>query len=1271
MLPGYEVQRFIARGGMGAVYRGVHKGLGRLVAIKILPPELQEADPHFAERFRQEARAMARLNHPGIVAVYDSGEMSDGTLFFVMEFIEGTDVAQLVAAGGRLPSERAMRIAVHVCDALQYAHDHGVVHRDIKPANIMVGDDDCVKVADFGLAKINRAGSADLTQSGMVMGTPHFMAPEALTLGSAIDHRADIYAVGVTLYQMLTGKLPQGMFEMPSLKVPGLDPRYDGIVAQAMREDRNLRYQHIHDLRSALDSIVTSPVPKLGERGDTVAALPKIAWTRLSFRLPFRGAGGEQSKAIKLWSWALGTAAVVGLSALVLNERPRATTAAQPVTVAPLSPDTYSSTYFELRTLKNRLPPDSVNALLTELDKGIERLDWVFGTPPRLRGRKFQVSETADPKNTILGMSPCDPETLSIRWTTAALADAVTSYEKSGLVKALPIYLIAPVYIQQARMRLGPPKESGDVENAITKGLQIFARQFAHSAIGLSRSVNDAKNTLEDIQRRQVEALAAYQSDPSLNWLNTMGVSSSAKIATLDSGDLFAALLMDTGNESGGDVFFQKLFKTELIRMPVPTNNVDGLSNLMSAINRAAGKDMEVVFRKNWKLPDWTASPEQPVWQRRFESPDADKSNVRSIGIKSDLLRLASVSGNRINGSWSVYPPDFSVAPEPDAPALIAMPFKAATQFSLKVEFSLTTDQPTMFSQFFEIDGRMIEWTVNANPAAGKSLVGFPRLDGLPIAASPETSKALQQPFEKGRRYTSVVWGDKGSLLGSLDQNVMVEWSGDLSRFAPPRGSSIPPGNFAFATLGGRVTIHSAEVAEYFVATDKARDLCDDIAKEESQLAPPSIDGTIAEYRRGIKRLIEEAQGQPEVFEALSAELRRVSTLNTIPPSDKPETPKALSLLRKQFLAKVDEARRARREPLEQKLRAGLVALEDESTHISHPQPMRVSSESRSSGAGHRVLTAEIRSSNLVTFDAQDAPSLPVTFSHPCKDIWMECTSDFSKLSSLGRWKMVFNTTSGNRRRLSVCLTQDGDGLTLLVTAERPGSENSADFIAQQPLGTLHLAGIGKPLDVGIGTCNGQVVVALGKETLYTDFEWSGSDKGLVVGGNNCVFRIGRCIDLRQTAMSEWPGVIMMANGRGDSTGGWKILAPSRCFHRSPLDFAVVTAWGDQLILTGLQPGRWVSLPMSMVDVAMKDNSKTRNVGLGLGDTSFRGAIELQWNDGPITRVSAGRFHGVNLDVSLGSHEWRASGHAIKLRAIPDEQTPAANYAVTLRHLRL
>ena len=264
-LSGYEVHQFVARGGMGAVYRGVQLSLGRQVAIKILPPELVETDPHYAERFKQEARAMGQLNHPGIVAVYDFGEMQDGTLYFIMEFIEGTDVAQMVASQGRLPSAHAMAIAAHVCDALQYAHQRGVVHRDIKPANIMVGYDGRVKVADFGLAKQLRHTDASLTQSGYVMGTPHFVAPEALTLGVAVDHRADIYAVGVMLYQMLTGKVPQGVFEMPSLQVPGLDPRYDQIVANSMREDRDRRYQQIQDMRRALDAIMTQPVEKTEE----------------------------------------------------------------------------------------------------------------------------------------------------------------------------------------------------------------------------------------------------------------------------------------------------------------------------------------------------------------------------------------------------------------------------------------------------------------------------------------------------------------------------------------------------------------------------------------------------------------------------------------------------------------------------------------------------------------------------------------------------------------------------------------------------------------------------------------------------------------------------------------------------------------------------------------------------------------------------------------------------------------------------------------------
>ena len=250
LLPQYEITAQLGRGGMGAVYRGRQTTLDRPVAIKILSNALDEADASFAERFKNEARSMAKLAHPGIVGVYDFGETESGLLYIVMEFIEGTDVAKMITEQGRLPTTHALAITAHVCDALQFAHARGIIHRDIKPANIMVGYDGVVKVADFGLAKMNAGGeTAGLTQSGMALGTLHYMAPEALMLGSSADHRADIYAVGVMLYQMLTGRLPHGMFELPSKQVPNLDPRYDDIIARAMREDRELRYQQIAELR--------------------------------------------------------------------------------------------------------------------------------------------------------------------------------------------------------------------------------------------------------------------------------------------------------------------------------------------------------------------------------------------------------------------------------------------------------------------------------------------------------------------------------------------------------------------------------------------------------------------------------------------------------------------------------------------------------------------------------------------------------------------------------------------------------------------------------------------------------------------------------------------------------------------------------------------------------------------------------------------------------------------------------------------------------------
>jgi serine/threonine protein kinase len=262
MLPQYEFISLLGRGGMGAVYKARQVSLQRSVAIKVLPADLiDDLDANFAERFKNEARTMARMNHAGIVKVYDFGETQAGLLYIVMEFIDGTDVAQMIRAQGKLTQDHALAITAHVGDALAYAHKNGVIHRDIKPANILINQEGTVKVADFGLAKMNDASQRGLTKTNTAMGTPDFVAPEALSPGTVVDGRADLYAMGVMLYQMLTGEIPRGMWSMPSTKV-GTDPRYDAVILKAMQTDRELRYQDAAEIRRDLDVIMTQPLPK-------------------------------------------------------------------------------------------------------------------------------------------------------------------------------------------------------------------------------------------------------------------------------------------------------------------------------------------------------------------------------------------------------------------------------------------------------------------------------------------------------------------------------------------------------------------------------------------------------------------------------------------------------------------------------------------------------------------------------------------------------------------------------------------------------------------------------------------------------------------------------------------------------------------------------------------------------------------------------------------------------------------------------------------------
>jgi predicted Ser/Thr protein kinase len=259
LFPELEILELLGRGGMGAVYKARQKDLDRLVALKVLPVR-GSADPEFSERFIREAQALARLNHPNIVAIYDFGRR-DKFHFFIMEYVDGVNLRQVERTGGISP-QQALAIVPQICEALQYAHDKGIVHRDIKPENILLDREGKVKIADFGLAKLmGRCQDFTLTQPGHTMGTPHYMAPEQVEHPSDVDHRADIYSLGVVFYEMLTGELPLGRFAPPSDKV-WIDVRLDEVVLRALEKEPLLRYQRASDVRTDVETIAGSGSPR-------------------------------------------------------------------------------------------------------------------------------------------------------------------------------------------------------------------------------------------------------------------------------------------------------------------------------------------------------------------------------------------------------------------------------------------------------------------------------------------------------------------------------------------------------------------------------------------------------------------------------------------------------------------------------------------------------------------------------------------------------------------------------------------------------------------------------------------------------------------------------------------------------------------------------------------------------------------------------------------------------------------------------------------------
>jgi eukaryotic-like serine/threonine-protein kinase len=280
----YLVESELGRGGMATVFKGTDTVLGRPVAVKVLSSQYS-GDANFVMRFRREAQSAARLNHPNLVSVYDTGT-DDGTHFIVMEYVEAKTLADYLAGGGRIMPERSIEIAEAVCDALSVAHAQGIIHRDIKPANIMITPKGDVKVTDFGIARVI-SGADTLAQTAAVLGTASYLSPEQAQ-SQPVDQRSDIYSLGVALYEMVTGRPPfsgdspvmvasKHVLEQPTppSKVNAdVSSELEAVIMKAMAKNPDNRYQDADEMRADLERA------RLGQGVQATPLLPESARTQ-------------------------------------------------------------------------------------------------------------------------------------------------------------------------------------------------------------------------------------------------------------------------------------------------------------------------------------------------------------------------------------------------------------------------------------------------------------------------------------------------------------------------------------------------------------------------------------------------------------------------------------------------------------------------------------------------------------------------------------------------------------------------------------------------------------------------------------------------------------------------------------------------------------------------------------------------------------------------------------------------------------------------------
>ncbi|WP_223646678.1 serine/threonine-protein kinase [Corallococcus sp. EGB] len=291
-LPGLELLEVLGRGGMGEVWLARQRSLGRTVAVKVLPPRLAK-DAEFVSRFDKEATALAALSHPNIVQIIDRGVAGEH-YYFVMEYVEGQSLRHALSGREPISPAQSLKVLLQVARAVECAHAKNIIHRDLKPENILLDGRLHAKVADFGLAGIREPDSEKhLTATAVAMGTLNYMAPEQRRDAKNVDGRADLFSLGVMMYEALTGELPVGRFKLPSERVRGLDPRLDPVVERLLETDREARYTTAAEVCEALEGLVSA------SSSPHVAPASALARAQPSHVSPVRSAAGPEAAVLE------------------------------------------------------------------------------------------------------------------------------------------------------------------------------------------------------------------------------------------------------------------------------------------------------------------------------------------------------------------------------------------------------------------------------------------------------------------------------------------------------------------------------------------------------------------------------------------------------------------------------------------------------------------------------------------------------------------------------------------------------------------------------------------------------------------------------------------------------------------------------------------------------------------------------------------------------------------------------------------------------------